>query len=62
MDLGNVAMTLEQLATNVLHVESLNYNLLSISQLCEMGYDCLFTGKGVTITKREGFSVAFMDY
>jgi hypothetical protein len=33
--LGKVAITLEHSITNVLHVDSLSYNLLSISQLCE---------------------------
>ena len=32
---------------NVLHVDSLSYNLLSVSQLCEMGYNCLVIDKGV---------------
>jgi hypothetical protein len=41
--LGKVAITLEHSITNVLHVDSFSYNLLSISQLCEMGFNCLFT-------------------
>ena len=41
--LGKVSITLEHSITNVLHVDSLSYNLL----LCEMGYNCLFTDKGV---------------
>ena len=40
--LSKVAITLEHSITNVLHVDSLSYNLLSVSQLCEMGYNCLF--------------------
>jgi hypothetical protein len=43
----------------VLLVDSLDYNLLSISQLCEMGYNCLFTNKGVTIFRRIDGSYAF---
>ena len=31
--LGKVAITLEHSITNVLHVDSLSYNLLSVSQL-----------------------------
>jgi hypothetical protein len=32
------------------------YNLLSVSQLRYMGYNCLFTNKGVTIFKKcDGF-------
>jgi hypothetical protein len=37
----------------------LDYNLLSVSQLCEMGYNCLFTNEGVTIFRRDDDSVAF---
>jgi hypothetical protein len=29
--------------TNVFLVESLGYNLHSVTQLCHMGYNCLFT-------------------
>jgi hypothetical protein len=45
--------------SKVLLVESLDYNLLSVSQLCEMGYNCLFTDKGVTIFRRSDGSFAF---
>ena len=41
--LDKVAITLEHSITNVLHVDSLGYNLLSVSQLCETGFNCLFT-------------------
>jgi hypothetical protein len=33
--------------------------LLSISQLCEIGYNCLFTDKGVTVFRRSNGSLAF---
>ena len=58
--LGKVAITLDHSITNVLHVDSLKYNLLSVSQLCEMGYNCLFTDKGVEVSKREDSSIVFM--
>ena len=58
--LGKVAITLEHSITNVLHVDSLSYNLLSISQLCEMGYNCLFMDKGVEVYRREDSSIVFM--
>jgi hypothetical protein len=51
--LGKVAITLEHSITNVLHIDLLSYNLLSISQLCEMGYSCLFTDKSVEVFRRE---------
>jgi transposase InsO family protein len=57
--LGKVAITLEHSITNVLHVDLLSYNLLFISQLCEMGYNCLFTDKGVEVFRMKDFSIVF---
>jgi hypothetical protein len=37
----------------------LGYNLLFVSQFCEIGYDCLFTDKGVTVFRRSDGSFAF---
>jgi hypothetical protein len=56
---GKIAITTEHSISKVLLVESLDYNLLSISQLCEMGYNCLFTDKGVTIFRRSDSSFSF---
>jgi hypothetical protein len=38
-----IAITSEHSISNVFFVESLGYNLLSVSQLFNMGYNCLFT-------------------
>ena len=46
--------------SNVLLVNSLKYNLLSVSQLCEMGYNCFFTDKGVKVFRRDDSFIAFM--
>jgi hypothetical protein len=56
-----IAITTEHSISNVLLVESLNYNLLSVSQLYEMGYNCLFTDKGVTVFRRSDDSFIFKD-
>ena len=40
-------------------VESLGYNLLSVSQLCNMGYNCLFTNVDVSVFRRSDGSLAF---
>jgi hypothetical protein len=40
-------------------VESLGYNLLSMSQLCNMGYNCLFTNIDVFVFRRSDGSLAF---
>jgi hypothetical protein len=57
--LGKIAITTEHSISNVFLVESLGYNLLSISQLCHMGYNCLFTNVDVTIFRRSDGSLAF---
>jgi hypothetical protein len=44
---GKIAFTTEHFISKVLLIESLDYNLLSVSQFCEMRYNCLFTNKGV---------------
>jgi hypothetical protein len=41
------------------HVESLGYNLLSVSQLCNMGYNCLFANIDVSVFRRSDGSLAF---
>jgi hypothetical protein len=54
-----IAITNEHSISKVLLVESLDYNLLFISQLCEMGYNYLFTDKSVTVFRRSVASFAF---
>jgi hypothetical protein len=54
-----VAITTDHSFSMVFLVDSLDYNLLFVSQLCEMGYKCLFTNKGVTIFRRSDDSYAF---
>jgi hypothetical protein len=56
-----IAITTEHSISKVLLVELLDYNLLFISQLCKMCYNCLFTNKGVTIFRRSDCSFAFKD-
>ena len=57
--IGKIAITIEHSISNVFLVESLGYNLLSISQLCHMGYNCLFTNIDVTVFIRSDGSLAF---
>jgi hypothetical protein len=40
-------------------VDSLDYNLLFVSQLCKMGYNCIFTDTGVTVFRKSDDSIAF---
>jgi hypothetical protein len=46
--LGKIAISPDHSISNIFLVDSLAYNLLSVSQLCKMGYNCLFTDIGVT--------------
>jgi hypothetical protein len=57
--LGKIAISINHSISDVYLVESLDYNLLSVSQLCEMGYNCLFTNEGVTVFRRGNDSIAF---
>jgi hypothetical protein len=57
--LGRIAITNEHSISNVFLVESLRYNLLSVSQLCHMGYNCLFTNVDVFVFRRSDGSLAF---
>jgi hypothetical protein len=57
--IGKIVITTEHFISNVFLVESLGYNLLSVSQLCHMGYNCLFTNVDVTAFRRSDDSLAF---
>jgi hypothetical protein len=57
--LGKIAITTEHSISNVFLLESLGYNLLSVSQLCHMGYNCLFTNIDVYVFRRSDSSLAF---
>jgi hypothetical protein len=57
--LGKIAISPDHSISNVFLVDSLDYNLLSVSQLCKMGYNCLFTDICVTVFRRSDDSIAF---
>jgi hypothetical protein len=57
--LGKIAITSEHSISNVFLVELLGYNLLSVSQLCNVGYNCLFTNIDVSVFRRSDGSLAF---
>jgi hypothetical protein len=57
--LGKIAITTEHSISKVFLVESLGYNLLYVSQLCHMGYNCLFTNIDVSVFRRSDGSLAF---
>jgi hypothetical protein len=57
--LGKIAISPDHSISIVFLVDSLDYNLLFVSQLCKMGYNCRFTDVGVTVFRRSDDSIAF---
>jgi hypothetical protein len=57
--LGKIAISPNHSISNVFLIDSLDYILLLVSQLCKMGYNCLFTDVGVTVFRRSDDSIAF---
>jgi hypothetical protein len=57
--LAKIAISSYHFISNVFLVDSLDYNLLSVSQLCKIGYNCLFTDVGVTVFRRSDDSISF---
>jgi hypothetical protein len=48
--------------SNVLYVAFLSFNLLSVGQLCDLGFQCLFTEKEVVVSKRDDEQVIFKGF
>jgi hypothetical protein len=49
--LGKIAISNDQSVSNVLYVAYLSFNLLFVGQLCDLGYQCLFTPNEVVVSK-----------
>jgi len=52
--LGKIAISNDMSISNVLLVESLNLNLLSVAQLCDLGFNCIFGVDDVEIVIVDG--------
>jgi hypothetical protein len=46
----------------VLLVESLNFNLVSVAQLCDLGFKCIFRVDDVEITRVDGSNLIFKGF
>jgi hypothetical protein len=57
--LGKIAISPDHSISYIFLIDSLDYNLISVSQLCKMDYNCLFTNIGVTVFRRSDDSIAF---
>jgi hypothetical protein len=49
--ISNIAISNDHSLSNALYIASLSFNLLSVGQLCDLGYQCLFTPNEVVVTK-----------
>ena len=52
--LDKIAIFNDLSISNVLLVESLNFNLLSVAQLCDLGFKCIFGVDDVEIISVDG--------
>jgi hypothetical protein len=59
--LGKIAISPDHSISNVFLVDSLDYNLLLVSQLFKIVYNYLFTETCVTVFRRSDDSVAFKE-
>jgi hypothetical protein len=60
--LGKITILNNHSISNVLYVASLSFNLLSVGQLCDLGFQCLFTKKEVVISKKDDEQVIFKGF
>ena len=57
-----MAISNDHSISNVLYVTSLSFNLLSVGQLCDFGFQCLFTEKEVVVSKKDDDQVIFKGF
>jgi hypothetical protein len=60
--IGKIAISNDHSLSNVLYVASLSFNLLSVGQLCNIGYQCSFTPNEVVVSKIEDKQVIFKGF
>jgi hypothetical protein len=60
--LGKVTISHDLSIFNVLIIESLNCNLLSVAQLCDLGFKCIFGVDDVEIISVDGSNLIFKGF
>jgi hypothetical protein len=60
--LGNIVIYNDLSISNILLVESLSYNLLSVAQLCDIGLICKFSSKDIVITSIKSDELIFKGF
>jgi hypothetical protein len=62
VSLGRITIINDFSISNVLYVESLSFNLLSIAQLCDFGLMCTFDKYGVIVFHEKEKSLVFKGF
>ena len=60
--LGKIAISNDMSVSNALLVESLNFNLVSVAQLCDLGFKCIFGVDDVEIISIDGSNLIFKGF
>ena len=60
--LSKIAISNDLSISNVLLVESLNFNILSVAQLCDLGFKCIFGVDDVEIISVDGSNLIFKRF
>jgi hypothetical protein len=60
--LGKIAISNDLSIFNVLLVERLNFNLLSVAQLCDLGFEYIFRVDDAEIISVDGSNLIFKDF
>jgi hypothetical protein len=59
--LNKIAISNDLSICNMLPVESLNFNLLLVAQLCDLGFKCIFSLDNVENISVDGSNLIFKD-
>ena len=60
--IGTIAISSDHSLSKVLLVDSLKFNLLAVTQLCDFGYKCSFTKYDVVLTSLDGKDHIFTGF
>jgi hypothetical protein len=60
--LDKIAISNDLSISNVLLVENLNFNLISVAQLCDLGFKCIFGVDDVEIISVDGSNLIFKGF
>ena len=59
---GKIPISSDHSLSKVLLVDSLKFNLLAVTQLCDFGYKCSFTKDDVIVTSLDGKDHIFTGF